>query len=222
MSRKIMLDKFFYGENFSPIFKKTEIEFQPGLTVLVGCNGSGKTTMLKQIKNNLTKEGEETPYLLYDNYKNGIKGMISATMSLGDFSLFKDNVFNSEGEGIVTALLKVSCDMGILIRNNPNANEYWFLFDAVDSGLSIDNIIDVKQNLFKFVLNDCKSKDIYIIVSANSYEFASGEQCLDVAKGKYITFKGYKGYRRFILNSEKIKQRRYDKDNKIHEERNKK
>ena len=41
-----------YDEGFSTCRRK-EVEFKPGLTVLVGCNGSGKSTMLKNIKEEL-------------------------------------------------------------------------------------------------------------------------------------------------------------------------
>ncbi len=52
MSRKIKTWRDPYGEGFNTC-KKREIEIEPGLTVLVGCNGAGKTTMLHNVAEEL-------------------------------------------------------------------------------------------------------------------------------------------------------------------------
>lgn len=92
------------------------------------------------------------------------------------------------------------------------------LFDAVDSGYSIDNIVELKTDLFQTIIQDCKKRNIevYIVISANSYEMASGEQCLDVWSGKYIIFENYEDYRRYILKT------RARKNNRIYKEKEKK
>ena len=54
------------------------------------------------------------------------------------------------------------------------------MLDAVDSGLSVDNIVDVKEQLFKTILEYNYGNEIYIVISANEYEMARGEQCFDV------------------------------------------
>lgn len=53
--------------------------------------------------------------------------------------------------------------------------EMWFFFDAIDSGLSVDNIVDVKEYMFKTIFRTAPNTDIYIVVTANEYEFARGE-----------------------------------------------
>jgi len=85
------------------------------------------------------------------------------------------------------------------------------LLDAVDSGLSIDYIDELKEKLFQFIIDDCKKKgiDIYFVVSANSYEMARESDCFDVYEGKYKKFKDYEEYREFILERRKIKEMRY-------------
>lgn len=50
--------------------------------------------------------------------------------------------------------------------------------------------------------------EIYIIISATRYEMATGEQCLDVYNGKYVTFKNYDEYRNMVLESRKWKEER--------------
>lgn len=58
-----------------------------------------------------------------------------------------------------------------------------------------------KQAVFEYRIARFKNVEVYIVVSANSYEMASGEQCLDVWSGKYITFEDYEDYRRYILKT---------------------
>ena len=52
MSRKFTLIKDYYDEGFN-LYKKKTITIKPGVTVLVGCNGIGKTTLLHQIRDRL-------------------------------------------------------------------------------------------------------------------------------------------------------------------------
>lgn len=80
--------------------------------------------------------------------------------------------------------------------------------DAVDSGLSVDNIVDVKDLLFKTILEYNYGNDIYIVISANEYEMARGEQCFDVYNGKYVTFNDYEEYRNMILERKEWKEER--------------
>ena len=75
--------------------------------------------------------------------------------------------------------------------------------------MSIDNVQDVKEYLSKTILYDCQESEVYIIVSANAYEMARGEQCFDVYSGKYVTFSDYEDYRNFVLDSRKHKDERY-------------
>lgn len=47
----------------------------PGVTVLVGCNGIGKTTFLRQLRNKLKKS--DIPYIEYDNLHDGGNNSVS-------------------------------------------------------------------------------------------------------------------------------------------------
>ena len=93
-----------------------------------------------------------------------------------------------------------------------NSKELFLLWDAVDSGASIDNIIELKD-FFNTIIKDQKEKndiDVFVIVSANSYEMANGEACYDISHNKYISFNDYEEYKKFILKSRKFKERRLD------------
>lgn len=228
MSRKMKLWKDPYDTG-RDLFKKKTVTLNPGVTVLVGCNGIGKTTFLENIQENLKKEN--IPVIHFDNLTEGGYNSRSESVFYGDFEFLATCMQSSEGENIILNLTNLAKKLGEFIRTgtckrSKNAiveafkkasgvqeeeqtepiKERWILFDAVDSGLSVDNIVDVKKYLFDTILED--ENDVYIIVSANEYEMANGESCFDVHHGKYITFKDYEEYRNFILESRKWKEER--------------
>ena len=191
------------------IFKKKTCTFESGVTVLVGCNGSGKSTLLRQIDYNLRREN--IPHIFHDADKDDARRKREEAIYYDDISFISVSLCSSEGENIYNVLNDVVKEMGRLTRRNPDAKELWFLFDALDSGLSIDAIAELKTDLFQFVIEQNPDKDVYIIVSANGYEFANGERCYDVANCKEITFKDYDDYRKFILKSKEQKNKRNKK-----------
>lgn len=231
MSRKFQLERDYYAEGFN-LYKKKTVEIKPGVTVLVGCNGIGKTTLLHQIKHNLKKDN--IPYIMFDNLHDGGNKSISEASFYGDFSFMATAMQSSEGENIVMNMGKLAARLGNFVKtgeDNKDAkfkalarslarldgeveeeieipNERWILLDAVDSGLSVDNIVDLKEQLFKTILEHNYGNEIYIVVSANEYEMARGEQCFDVYNGKYMKFKDYEEYRSLVLQSKEWKYAR--------------
>lgn len=201
---KLYKDPYDEGVN---LFAKTTITLKPGVTVLVGCNGAGKTTMLQSIKTML--RDEKIDFYQYDNLYEGGAFAKDEAAYRGNMTLVVTMTCSSEGENIIINLGTVSESLGKWVRTHSGLEEYFILFDAIDSGLSIDNIMDVKKYLFETILKDIQNKPVYIIVSANSYEMCCGENCLDVQHGKYVTFKDYNEYREFILRSKSIKEERY-------------
>lgn len=194
------------------LYKKSKMTLNPGVTVLVGCNGCGKSTFVEKIAEQLEKNS--IPYITYNNLHDGGTRAREKAMFYGEMDLFATLFCSSEGEQIVANMGSCATQMGQLARRNKDAKELWVLLDAVDSGLSIDNIVDVKEYLFKTVIEHNKDKDVYIVVSANEYEMCNGENCFDVYNGKYIRFSDYNDYRQFILNSKTEKDKRYEKKEK--------
>lgn len=206
---KIIRDLYDSGEK---IYNKSSVEIKDGLTVLCGCNGCGKTTLLHQIKNALAKEN--IPFLNFDNLLDGGNNSVSESLWYGDMSFVAQAVCSSEGENVNMNIGKFAQKMGAFVRKNQTEKEIFFLMDAVDSGLSIDNVIDTKKFLFNFVIDDCRSKGIsvYIIVSANEYELARSEQCLDTLNLKYIEFSDYEAFRNYVIKTRKAKNQRYKRE----------
>ena len=232
MSRKIKLWKDPYGDG--NLYKKKSITFYPGLTVLVGCNGIGKTTLLHNIADNLKKN--KIPFVTYDNLKDGGENARSKAGFEGDYSFLATAAFSSEGENIVMNLGMLASKLRNFIvtgeyetryskfakifknvknedeedKDEITTNERWILLDAIDSGFSVDNICEVKELFFSAILEDAENmdKEVYIIASANEYELANGENCLDVVNGKYVKFKNYDEYKELILKSREEKDKR--------------
>lgn len=208
-SRTFKIEKDYCGVGCS-IYKRSKITLNTGLTVLVGCNGIGKSTLIMQLKDQLKKD--KTPFISFDNLKDGGASARSMAGFRNDFSFLATASFSSEGENIFMNMSRFAKQITIFVQCNVgHVNEMWIFMDAVDSGYSVDNIEDVK-NFIHLILKDyCEKGDIYFIVSANEYEMARNEQCFDVLRGKYRTFRSYDAYRNFILKTREEKnKRKYD------------
>ena len=193
------------------LFKRSSITVHPGLTVLVGCNGAGKTTMLRQIRDQL--KSENAYFHWYDNHSDGDRSAMGRFMVGNNIGAFATMAISSEGERIWIVLHEQAAKIGQLVTKAGN-NDVFILMDAVDSGFSIDNVAELKERLFKLIISDHSSKggNVYIIVTANSYEMARGEECIDVIRCKHVKFPDYETYRMFILDSSKKKDERMKGD----------
>lgn len=218
-----------YDEGFSTC-RLRQITIKSGLTVLVGCNGAGKTTLLHNIRDELRKEN--VPCYMYDNLHDGGSNSRSEAAFNDNWAFVATSMASSEGENINMNIRNLASKL-MEFRDNgrirdkttllveafsgkpyevTQTKERWLLLDAIDSGYSIDNVIEVKS-FFRMLINDFADKglDLYIIASANEYELAKGEECFDVMEGKYICFSDYDDFRKFIIRSREKKDRRYEK-----------
>lgn len=222
MKKRINIKKDPYFEDVD-LFKKEVITLDPGITVLIGSNGTGKSTLIRQIQKEIRERNELI--ISFDNLKEGGQNSLGKNLSKGDMDFVARFVQYSEGECIMLNINRMANSIGKLVGSGKinEEKELWILFDAIDSGLSIDHIVELKTHLFDVILNDerLKDKDIYIIISANSYEIARGERCYDVSKCEYIDIHSYEEYREVILESSKYKLERYEKITKLQEEKNK-
>lgn len=217
-----------YEAGFSPT-RPTSIELNEGLTVLVGCNGAGKSTLLQNIKEVMNKQN--IPCHLYNNLNEGGSSAFESAIYNGNMNLGVALFSSSEGESIKINIGQLSnlfdefLETGFMTtRKNRlsralrdeeehiDSNIRVLLFDAIDSGLSVDSIVEVKIMFDKLFETASKlGVVLYIVVSANEYELARGVSCFDVNLGKYITFKDYEDYRAFIIKTRKNKEKRIEK-----------
>ena len=182
----------------------------PGITSLVGCNGSGKSTLLNFIEKYLDKadidhlewnDRQKGGYSLMDkflNMDNNIEGL--ALMAL-----------SSEGERIVHGLGDIFPKMGSLVRRG-SGKPLVVLFDAIDSGMSIDEIIEIRSIFFDTILPDAEANntELYIIIAANNYEWCADSRIhnIDITTGKSLTISSYEDFKKIILQSREIKNHR--------------
>lgn len=216
-----------YGAGFSTCRPK-QITIQPGLTVLVGCNGAGKTTLIQNIQSEL--KNNNIPCEFYNNLSEGGKETLGTALYEGNIELANSALCSSEGENISLNIGNQFAKFSEFIQTGritskatriadlfheykiPETKERWLLFDAIDSGYSIDNVIDCKWIFNDMIQNATKAGyKLYIIVSANEYELAHETPCMDVTNGKYMTFPTYESFRKFILESRKKKDKRYER-----------
>lgn len=220
-----------YDEGFSTCILK-QVTIKSGLTVLVGCNGAGKTTLLQNIKSELKKGN--IPCHLFDNLHDGGSYSRNSAAYDEDWAFVATSICSSEGENInmnignLAQKLKEFMVTGRISNKFtrisdafaksfngkeyevPQTKERWLLLDAIDSGFSIDNVIETKD-FFKMVIEDFQNHgyELFVIAAANEYELANGEDCFDVMNGKYMRFKDYDDFKKFVLRSREKKDKRY-------------
>ncbi len=227
MKVKIWRDPYDCGVN---ITKKREIDFPTGLTIFVGCNGAGKSTLLRNIKEFCSSNN--FPCIGYDNLHDGGHHSLSNAMYFGNFSEGALLLSSSEGECVKINASRflnglkefvqngfeedfgyrfAKHGLGVDLAENLNKDIRVILLDALDSGLSVDSLVELREAL------DALNSDIentgleyYIFVTANEYELTVNHRCLDVESGKFVTFSDYNDYRDFIVNSRKKKEERID------------
>lgn len=198
------------GKNFT-------INLNPGFTCLVGPNGTGKSTMLKQIRDILSSEKDsETEQRLYevvyyDNMQDGGSKNFGKWMVNGQFEKIAEVTSSSEGEGIIFNIGEFASRCGKAtnkcIENN---RSLIILIDGFDSGTSIDKIYQFKEEFVNTIIRHCMNEkvDVYIIATANNYAMvdnSNGEpvDCIISITGRHKKFKTYTSFKKFILSKAK-------------------
>lgn len=210
------------------LFTNDTLVLEPNtVSCLVGCNGTGKTTAVWFVKDQLVKqfhaeEIEEKPYSGLskaldqslgierpENAKNfyfvDFNKHTKVAKSLMDEMILDATVsFSSTGEGISHRLGKTLYMLGSAINQiakKENASIFIF-FDDCDAGTSLDKIIEIKS-VFNLIAEHCKEKKVtyYILTTANSYEMCRDIDCISVHDFRHISFTDYEDYKKFVLES---------------------
>lgn len=207
--------------------KEVIISNDNAITPLVGCNGSGKSTIIHILHDALVRSGY--PVVYWDNLKDGGHNALEEVGYSGDFVKLSGMITSSEGENILRNSSKpIELTLGLVcgkytrdehMQPYVDTNHIFLLLDALDSGFSIDNICNIKSHFDQIIeLSKQNNKHVYIIVAANSFEVARNCKCWDVQHSKYVEFgTNYEAYREFIIKSREriLKQwERWNKENK--------
>lgn len=190
------------------LFRKLDLEFEKGITVFVGCNGAGKTTLIRYLTQTLDRNLIE--FYEWSDTKDGRSKGMSRASFYDDLSGLAARMVSSEGENIIINVIDLIKNINQFIKESEQKNIYIFL-DGIDSGLSVDKIINIKEDFLHFIQEVYKDKNFFIFVTANQFELARGEKCFDTKSGKFIEFKTYESFKKFVLKSNAIKEKELDR-----------
>ena len=193
-----------------PFYAKSRFTIDEGVTVLVGCNGSGKTTLMTMMKEYLKEKDRDTVILSYTDTFDGRATARSKSLYEHNLSFTASLFCSSEGEQLYLNVGAFINKIGRAVRQT-NRKNIWVFLDGVDSGMSIDKVIELRAFLHELP-NMQPDRHFYFIVSANAFELARGEKCLDVANMKFVKFYNYEKYMKFVLASREQKDKRDSKE----------
>lgn len=194
----------------------------PGITMLIGPNGSGKTTVLSQLRslfstqNDLVKKWNKLEIndsirdlyssYLYDNVyeETFTKSTWGATEHIDRVAKTFEN---SEGQNMYDYLYYKINEIGQTVTKaiKNNRKGIFLLFDGLDSGLSLDVINIIRKSVLEFIIETEKKRsnlEVYIVCSANSYEFCNNYDCIDVTNQKHIVFTNYEDYSKYFIKED--------------------
>lgn len=197
-------------------------DINPGITMLIGPNGSGKTTALSQIRslfstqNDLVKKWNQIDKndsirdlyssYLYDNVyeETFTKSTWGATEHIDRVAKTFEN---SEGQNMYDYLYYKINEIGQAVTKaiKNNRKGIFLLFDGLDSGLSLDVINIIRKSVLEFIIETEKKRsnlEVYIVCSANSYEFCNNYDCIDVTNQKHIVFTNYEDYSKYFIKED--------------------
>lgn len=171
------------------------LTLRPGYTAIVGPNGAGKTTLLSQIKQ--YAENNDIPVWNYSNTREGQMANDKYALA-GKMELVATNMISSEGEQVAMNFGQAVSNLGRFVTKTKGT--IIILLDAIDSGASIDRAREIK-NLFDMILENEKSREVYIIMAVNHYELAKAPiDCVHARNGNHRVFIDYDTYADFIVN----------------------
>lgn len=193
------------------LYQRKDFTFKPGISSLVGCNGSGKTTLIDCfLVPHLRKQKIE--YYKYNDRRQGGSVLMDAMLNVyGDMNGLAQMFLSSEGERIVCGLIRVIKALPSFLKENKNKPAFLIL-DAIDSGMSVDEIIEIREVLLDTIILDAKSRfnvDLYVIIAANNYEWCNDDRIVNigVTNATELKFKDYDDYKKYILKSRKYKDK---------------
>ena len=188
--------------------KSFNLTINPGVNVIIGPNGSGKTTAINQIEQKSHKR--KIPCFKYNNLTDGNNNALDGYISSNRLEALVCAMSSSEGQRILVnfgnTLAKLRYMIENVARSSMEKKKCVVLIDAIDSGLDIAAIAQIKDLFNRVVIPSAKEQgvELYVVISANNYEVITGYRNVFSAKsGARVSIKSYEGFREFILNFDK-------------------
>lgn len=195
------------------IFPKKTLELDEGITVLIGCNGSGKSTLLHEIRD-VFEGDKDYVFLGFDNeHEGGIHELGHRLFRMGA-SEAGSFLLSSEGERIYATLAGFIAKLGSTLEKEPKGKPAIITMDAVDSGFSLDNIIELRH-FFEDLINEFQAgRKLYIVIASNAFATCKGAYSIDVTTFQEHYLVDYNDFERIIMESRERKDERNKKTRK--------
>jgi len=199
------------------LYLRKNFTFTPGLTSLVGCNGSGKSTMIDFYLKPYARKNK-IEYIIWNDRRSGGSHLMQQCMDSDDMNGVISLFMSSEGERISYALFDVFKNVGRCFRAC-KGNPVMIMFDAIDSGMSVDEICETRDVILDLVIPDAEKQNVtpYFIIAANNYEWCSDPRIhnIDIQTGKSLDINNYNDYKKIILKSRERKDKMRGFNNEI-------
>ena len=199
------------------LYKRKDYILKPGLTSLVGCNGSGKTTFIDCFLVHQLRKQKIEFYKYNDRREGGSHLMDSLLNRYGDMNGLAQMFLSSEGERIVYGLTRVIQGLPRFFDEH-RGKPAFLILDAIDSGMSVDEIIEIREVLLDTIIPDAKQRfdvDLFVVIAANNFEWCNDKAIvnMDITDGKELKFNSYEDYRKHILKTRQFKDKQRGADN---------
>lgn len=222
-------NKNYYAEN-QVLYKKNKI-FIPenSVSCLVGCNGIGKSTVIRQMIHDNENCLSKTAWDLQESHSFSLRGLFEELPKREDFDEFymngnKNSSFGYSDDDFLKndistawcstgeANLRVAGPVFSILGQETKllAGKRLFVFlDDLDVGVSIDYLREVVSAIktMEKVMSERGIK-FYIILTANSYELAKHFNCIDSVSFKPVKFKDYEDYADYVVKTREYKNNR--------------
>lgn len=172
--------------------RKFQVTFDHGINTIVGKNGSGKSSMINELKDYL--RDNKIPAYHYDSVYEG-KDTFGFAMLRGDITTAATHQCSSEGERVIVSYGNKLENIKQFLMKHKDDEYVFLLCDALDSGVSI-NVIKELMDVFELIIQEFPN--VVIVNTANNYEFTRDTRCIIAKNGKDIQFKSYEDYVKFI------------------------
>lgn len=171
------------------------------ITVLVGKNGYGKTSLMRGIEEWCEEHNE-----ICVSWSDNEYGRDNGRGILGfheDYKNLASMAFVSEGQSIMSSIRIFFIGKCVKAMNNrkPDQENIFLLMDQLDSGLDVHQINYIKKVINDTLIDDMHVKnglDVYPIITANTYEVAIGEDCVDPITREHMCFNTLEEYTKYI------------------------
>lgn len=189
-------------EDWYDTIKPFKLVLHEGPNYIIGPNGAGKTTLIDQV--NIYAKNNNFDVITFNNLDDGGSKAIDNLICNGLTKEAAKRLTLSEGQQIKSNIEHFATIIGHSVAIlNSDKNGLFVLLDALDSGFDISNIKECKKFFNMIIeeeLHNMSGKKIYILISANSYEFTNGNECIDSRTGLRLKFKDYEDYSEYICS----------------------